>query len=155
LAAVAVSILPAAQFGLGVAAFVTVGLYTGARELLVRSMMADVVLEASAREGTERAGTFFAMLTFTAKLGVALAVGITFVALSVIGFDAGATNSPEVLTQFRWIVGGLPFLIGTGVIHLLWRFPIDAARQRELRAELDALKANAAVLRSVKPATDV
>ncbi len=144
LAAVAVSVLPAGQFGLGVAAFVTVGLYTGARELLVRSIMADVVLEDSVREGTERAATFFAMLTFTAKLGVALAVGMTFVILSIIGFTADAANTPDVLTRFRWVIGGLPFLTGTGVILLLWRFPIDAARQRELRAKLDSLRANAA-----------
>jgi Na+/melibiose symporter-like transporter len=143
LAAVAVSMLPAGQFGLGVAAFVTVGLYTGARELLVRSIMADVVLEDSAREGTERAATFFAMLTFTAKLGVALAVGMTFVILSIIGFTADAANTPDVLTRFRWVIGGLPFLTGTGVILLLWRFPIDAARQRELRAKLDSLRAGA------------
>lgn len=106
----------------------------------MRSMMADVVLEDSALEeaaaGGERAGTFFAMLTFTAKLGVALAVGISFVALSAIRFDADAANGPGTLTRFRVLMGSVP--AGVGVITALWRFPIDAHRQRELRAEIEA-----------------
>lgn len=141
-AATLVALLPSARFGLGLVAFAAMGLYSGARELLMRSMMADVVLEDSAlREaaaGGERAGTFFAMLTFTAKLGVALAVGISFVALSAIGFDAEAANGPDTLMRFRLLMASVPILAGLGVITALWRFPIDARKQRELRTEIEA-----------------
>jgi GPH family glycoside/pentoside/hexuronide:cation symporter len=106
--------------------------------------MADVVLEDSVIEGTgdsgARSGTFFAMLTLTAKLGAALAVGLGFWALSTLGFDAGAENTAETLTKFRWLMGALPVLTGLGVILILWRFPIDAERQRELRSQLENLK---------------
>ena len=115
-AAVVTAALPQGNFAAGAVAFATLGLYFGSRELLMRSMMADAVLEDSAMnampEGADRAGTFFAMLTFTAKLGIAAAVGITFVLLEAIGFSGDAPNGPDVLSRFRWIMGGLPLVTG-------------------------------------------
>ena len=125
---------------LSVLAFIAVGTYFGSRELLMRSMMADVVLEDSVRQGTgeegARSGTFYAMLTLTAKLGAALSVGVTFWTLSLMDFDAEGQNSTEILLRFRWLMGTLPVLTGLGVIAILWRFPINAKMQQELRHEL-------------------
>jgi Na+/melibiose symporter-like transporter len=146
LAALAIGILPAERFALGLFAYVAIGVYFGSRELLMRSMMADVVLEDTTLPGADadgRAGIFYALLTLTAKIGAALAVGITFGALAAIGFETEGTNPPEVLSRFRWLVGGVPVATCLGVIAMLWRFPIDAARQRELRAQLETRRAGA------------
>ena len=44
-----------------------------------------------------------------------------------------------LIERDRWMMGALPALSGLGVILILWKFPIDAKRQEELRKELENL----------------
>ena len=80
--------------------------------------------------------------------------GVTFWALSTMGFNVEGENAVETLTSFRWLMGALPVLSGLGVVLILWQFPIDAKRQRELRNELENQKLAPAVDRvPIKEAT--
>ena len=130
------ALLPPQAFALGFAAYVVTGVNFAARELLMKSMMADVILEDTAASGEVRAGLFYSVLALTGKLAAALAVGITYWALAAIGFDTQAENAPATLLGFRWVMAGVPLLTGLAAAAIMWRFPLDAARQRELRAAI-------------------
>jgi Na+/melibiose symporter-like transporter len=114
----------------------------GAPAFLVRSMMADVADADTAENHAERAGLMYSFLSLTAKFGVGLSVFITFFALSLIGFDPKAAQVPENLSvHLREVYVALPVLLGIVSLFLTLGFPIDEAKQRAYRAEIERRRA--------------
>lgn len=109
--------------------------YASARFLL-KAMMADVTDVDRLESGRMQSGVFFSLLAMTEKIGLALAVGITYPILDGLGFVAGGENTAEAKQGLI-----LLFAIAPAVLHLcaaaiLVRFPLGRADQRRLRAEL-------------------
>ena len=69
------------------------GLSLGADLALPASIQADVVDLDRLESGRRRTGLFFAAWSMVSKLSLALAVGIAFPVLDLIGFEAGGQNS--------------------------------------------------------------
>ncbi len=113
------------------------GIAYGAGSFLLRAVMADVCDYDALETGQQRTGLYYSLLTMTNKVGAALAVGITYPLLDVIGFvpQPGA-NSPETLNQLLAIYVTLPaiFMIGAGLV--MWKFPLDKQAQEDLRRRL-------------------
>ncbi len=130
--------IPAGNFWLVFATFVLIGINIGARDMMIRSIMADVVDEDAVRTGRERGALFYSMLTLTAKLGAALAVGMVLPVLDWVGFDPAGENTEATITGVRMVVAATPTFALTAVAAIMWRFPLDKDRQRILRAELEA-----------------
>ncbi len=82
------------------------------------------------------------MLTLTAKLGFALAVGIIYPVLDWVGFDPAVVNDPTTIDGVRLVVAASPTLVTICVAVIMWRFPLDRARQQALRAQLAARSQN-------------
>lgn len=114
------------------------GFSLGVDQAIPASMQADVVDEDSASGGGGRAGLYFGLWNMATKLAWALAVGIAFPILDLVGFEAGTENSGTALMTLALLYGGAPVLAKLAVIPLVWRFPLDAARQAELRARIPA-----------------
>lgn len=135
-----------------VAAFYAVciatGLCLGADLALPGAMQADVVDYDTVRTGSQRTGFYFAAWSMATKLALALAVGIAFPLLAASGFEAGGANGPVPLLALSLLYGVLPIPIKLAAIALVWRFPIDQARQARLRRLIDRRQA-----RAVAPAT--
>jgi glycoside/pentoside/hexuronide:cation symporter, GPH family len=72
------------------------------------------------------------------KLAVALAVGIGFPLLEVFGFAAKGENGPTALLALAALYGLFPVLFKLGAVAVAWGHPIDAKRQREIRALIAA-----------------
>jgi Na+/melibiose symporter-like transporter len=114
----------------------------GAPAFLIRSMMADVADADTAENHAERAGLMYSFLSLTAKFGVGLSVFITFVALSLIGFDPKAAHVPANLPEhLRIVFVALPVILGAVSLVLTLGFPIDEAQQRAYRAEIERRRA--------------
>ena len=114
------------------------GLSLGADLALPASIQADVVDLDWQESGQQRTGLFFALWSMATKLSLALAIGIAFPVLDLIGYQAGGENTPTALLGLAMLYGLLPVLIKLAATALVWRFPIDAkeqARRRELLAE--------------------
>ncbi len=124
-------------FALGVMLFL--GINVAIPNVLYRSIMADIGDYDEVHSGQRRTGLFYALLTLTAKVGSALAIGITFWALDLIGFDvkAGARNTPEVLSHVNMLFVAAPFFCNMFVAFMMWGFPIGLKEQEELRRILD------------------
>jgi Na+/melibiose symporter-like transporter len=128
--------IPTGAFWIALGVFVLVGVNFGAKWFLIYSMMADVIDQDTVNVGVERSALYYSMLTFTSKVGFALAVGITFSVLAWVGFDPKGVNDVTTLQGLRLVVAAFPTLITVVVAAIMWRFPIDKAAQRQTRAEL-------------------
>jgi GPH family glycoside/pentoside/hexuronide:cation symporter len=104
------------------------GLCLGADLTLPPSMQADVVdLDRAGEAGHEarpRTGLYFAFWGMATKLALALAVGITFPALDLAGFDAsdGAVNDEDGLLVLALLYGVLPIAFKIAAMLLMARF---------------------------------
>ncbi len=115
------------------------GVSLGADLALPTAMQADVVDADSVLTGNKRAGFYFALWSMATKLSFALAVGIAFIALELVGFVADAPlNEPPSLLALSILYALLPLVMKLASIGLVWNFEIDAVRHGELRKKLAA-----------------
>lgn len=127
-----VPLLGAGDGDLFLAICVATGLCLGADLTLPSAIQADVVDVDTAKGGGRRTGLYFAFWGMATKLALALAVGIGFGLLDVVGFDASDTNNSDALLALALLYGGLPVLLKSVAIALMFRFPLD----REAHANL-------------------
>lgn len=134
-----VLLAPAGNFPLLALSMLAVGVPFSASPLLCRAMLADVADELRLVHGEDRTGMLFALLTATNKVGYALAL-VTYFPLAWAGFDktAGAVNAPFALGVLTALFVAAPMVLLLLGAAAIFRFPLDEARQREVRAALDA-----------------
>jgi len=125
-----------------VALFITLLFMTGLAhsglQFLIRAMGADVVDYDNVKSGGQRTGLYFALLAITAKAGGAIAIGITYPLLALVGFDAQGDNSEETKFAFRMIYVIVPTLAMILAYVFIRGFKLDESEQRELQAQIVA-----------------
>lgn len=116
------------------------GLSYAAPMYLMRAMMADIADEDLLATSKDRTGLLFSIVTLTSKAGYALAVGLTYMLLDAVGFQAkpDAVNSAEAISGVTWMFIGLPVLLNTACMIAMARYPLTEARTREIQAALEA-----------------
>ncbi len=117
---------------------VLTGVSLGADLTLPASMQADVVDLDTLRSRQSRAGLYFALWGVATKLALALAVGIAFPLLALVGLEAGLepgqdATPPSGLFALAALYSLLPAMIKLGSVSLVAGYPITAARQRRIR----------------------
>jgi Na+/melibiose symporter-like transporter len=87
------------------------------------------------------------MITGSQKIAGALSIGLTYLVLSLLGYDAheGAANTPRAIAGLSWV-----FLLGPVIFVMLGGacfigYKLDARRHADIRAALDARDAAAQV----------
>jgi len=142
-------------FGFGMLMFVGVGdwqimafssLLSGSAgacgNTLGQSLKADLVDVDEHRTGERKEGAYFSAWSFVGKVGGALMVGATGIALELAGFDKElADQSETVKDTMRLLMGGSPlvlYLLGAAIFS---RFSLSEAEHARIRAELDTRKA--------------
>ena len=127
--------LPPEKLWLTAFAFLFVGAITSAHEMLPRTMMADVCDQDQAASGTERMGLYYSLLQLSSKLAAGLMASGIYMALSWIGFDpdAGGENTQAMIDNVRYLIVFTPIGAYVLVLLLMWKYPIDRNRQKELR----------------------
>lgn len=113
---------------------------------LFRAIMADVADHDHVETGQARAGVYFALLALTNKAGYSIAIGLTFWTLAFIGFQPSAPNTPEAIDAMMLLYIVPPTIVSVLIAVVMWRFPLDEARQRELRRIIDERTAAGTIL---------
>lgn len=124
-----------------IALTVAQGLAQGSGNLMLRAMVSDVADHQKLRHGEDRTGLLFSMFSLSAKLAMALSVGVALPLIGALGFHPGGHNTPAALFGLKAV-----FTLGPALAHLVsaslvLRFPLDEAAHA---AALDALAAPSA-----------
>lgn len=115
------------------------GASLGADLAIPPSMHADVIDLDRVMSGRRRTAFFFALWSMASKLAAALAVGIAFPILDILGFVAAGRNTSAALIGLTLLYAVLPLAIKLAATALIWRFELDAKRQQSLRAEIETM----------------
>ncbi len=137
--------LPKGAFVLAAVFMFLMGFLASSFPLLDRAMVADVGDAVRLDQGKHRVGLLFAMITSAQKIANALSIGLTFVVLGAIGFNAkeGATNTPAAIRglELVYLIGPIFFVMLGGACFIGYK--LDHKRHAEIRAALDAIDAQA------------
>jgi GPH family glycoside/pentoside/hexuronide:cation symporter len=124
------------------------GLCLGADLTLPASIQADVVALDREAGGGERAGLFFGLWGMATKIALALAVGIAFPLLDLVGFAATADNDRTALLTLALLYGGLPVALKLLVVPLVRGLDTPATAPSSSPGGTDALVPAPVVARS-------
>jgi Na+/melibiose symporter-like transporter len=106
---------------------------------LPRSMLSDINDEELLDHGSDRNGLLYALLTGIYKIGTALAIGVGFIILDLIGFvpTLGPDNAPGTLSGVLLCYCGATSVLTLAAALTILRYPLTAERHAEIKAELD------------------
>ncbi|OYV53235.1 MAG: MFS transporter [Acidocella sp. 35-58-6] len=116
----------------------------GADFTIPPAIQADVVDLDELQSGERRAGLFFAASTMAQKAGNALAVGIAFPLLQLVGFTTHAANGPFQKAALLIMYCGVPSALKLICALILRGFPLGEPEQHRLRAEISLRQTKAA-----------
>ena len=102
------------------------------------AMLADVVDQDVLATGRQRTGIYFAVWAMAAKLAAAAAVGVSFPILDWVGFVPDMYNEPGALLTLSILFGVCPVVFKLVAVTFVWRYPLTAARQAEIRRAITA-----------------
>lgn len=138
LAQLGLFLLPPGEFWWSALGMFLVGLPTSASNILLRSMMADVVDEQELDQGVNRTGLLYALLTGAVKISSAVGVFLTFKALDLFGFSADETPSGSSLVGLQVMFLLLPAAFALLGAWVILGYRLDARKHAAVRAALSA-----------------
>ncbi len=115
-----------------------VGVTLGADLAMPAAMLADVVDQDILATGRQRTGIYFAVWAMAAKLAAATAVGLSFPILDWAGFVPDMYNDDKALLVLALLFGLCPVVFKLFALAIVWRYPLTASRQAEVRREIAA-----------------
>lgn len=130
---------PNGNQALAFAAIVIGGLPYAAPNQISRAMLADAADEDRLSSGWDRTGLLYALVSATAKIGPALAVGITFIGLDqLVGFDPNSEhNTSLAIHGLEAFFVLLPALLFALAALCLIGYPLTRRRHDEIRQALE------------------
>ena len=113
------------------------GLSLGIDMALPASIQADVIDIDNVKGGGQRSGFFFGIWGMVTKLSLALAVGIAFPLLTLLGFDTAHNSAGNNTMALSLLYGFMPIPFKLIAAWSMWRFPLDRKQYSVLRQQLD------------------
>jgi len=138
-------VIPAGSVVLASLAFLMLGASGAVGTYIPRAIMADVTDMDTAESGVQKTGLYMSLLQSTSKIAAALAIGLSYPILSVIGFDPSpdVVNSDSALFGLRLMMVIFPSIAFGLIILIMWHFPLNEAQQSALRRKISDRGQNA------------
>lgn len=106
--------------------------------VLPPALLADVIDRDCLIGGEQRAGLLFGLLSLIGRLAPAVAVGLIFPVLALLGIHAsGDASTTDGRLGLVVLFGLAPVLFKAVAIALIWDFPLDAEHQRVIRRRIE------------------
>lgn len=132
-----------------------VGFCASAFVPLVRAMVADVADEIRLQTSKDLTSVLYAMVTTTAKVGGALAIGVILPILGLVGYNAAdtAVNTPHAIwgLEMCYLFAPIIFVVVGGAMFFGYR--LDAAKHAKVREALAQIDEAAALESLTGPTT--
>ena len=100
------------------------------------SMMADIVDYGTLKTGERRAGNYYAVMSFVAKVSLAAGGGIALIIAGLFGFSAEHANGPAAMRGFFLAFIVIPMVLNGVASLCAYRFPLDSRRQAIVRRRI-------------------
>ena len=110
------------------------------------SMMADVVDYGTLKTGERRAGNYYAVMSFVAKVSLAAGGGIALIIAGLFGFSAEHTNGPMAMHGFFLAFIVIPIILNGVASLCAYCFPLDPGRQAIVRRRIQSRAARLAAV---------
>ncbi len=118
---------------------ISVGLGVAAAHVVPWSMVPDVIEVDELKTGKRRESTYYGVLVFLQKTGVAFTLALLQWILHLTGYQPGIAQPAKTLLALRALMGPFPaFLLMISMV-LAWKYPLSRSRHQEVREKL-ALK---------------
>ncbi|MBA3896723.1 MAG: MFS transporter [Sphingomonadaceae bacterium] len=127
-------LLPSVSFWIPLLALL--GLGTGGVYLATWAMLPDTVEYGEWRSGVRAEGALFGFVSLGQKTSLGLAAVALGQALGAIGYHANVAQSAGTLADLRLIMIGVPALFTAAMAGIIWFYPLNADRHRELVREI-------------------
>ena len=120
-------LIPDGNENLYLAYMALTGATTGVFPVLLRSMTVDIISVEEDDTGESRPSSYFAMLTLTGKIGLALSVGFTFYVLELMSFNPAGTNTPNVINSLVYFQTFAPMIANIFILLVIGFYPLTEA----------------------------
>lgn len=117
---------------------IVLGVTLGGDLAMPAAMLADVVDLDILESGQQRTGIYFAVWAMAAKFAAAAAGGMSLVLLDWSGFIPHMYNEDSALLVLSLLFGACPVFFKLLALIFVWRYPLTAARQSEIRVAIAA-----------------
>ncbi|MGH7016134.1 MAG: MFS transporter [Caulobacteraceae bacterium] len=136
---IALLALPKGAYPPAAALMFALGFLAAGFPLLDRAMVADVGDAVRLEQGKNRISLLYAMITTTQKVASAGSIGLSYVLLGAIGYQAkeGAANTAGAIhgLELVYLITPVVFVMLGGACYIGYR--LDSKRHAEIRARLD------------------
>lgn len=123
------------------ACLLVIGFGMGAALFLMSSMIADIVDQDLLATGQERTGLYVAASGMATKFAIVVGVLIGTAIPGIAGFQpSDSSHSANSLMVLRSIYAFVCPLLAVPAIVILWNYPLDRAKQSQLRADIIAAR---------------
>ena len=131
-------LVPATNFWPAAAGMLLAGIPAVAPPFLVRAMLADVTDAETLATGRSNAGLYYAVLVGVQKIGYAVPVGLSYIVLDLVGFNArlGTANTAFATDGLVALFLVPPVLSALAAAWLAKGWTIDQAEQQRIVAAL-------------------
>lgn len=116
---------------------VLMGLLTATNAVSPQAMLADIIDYDTLKTGVNRAGNYFAFLTFLSKVTTGVGGGLGLILVGLIGFVPGVENTRDAMVGFLAIMAVGPAILGGLNGLLILRYPLDERRQSIIRRRIE------------------
>jgi len=123
-------------FGLAAAG----GAVSGALDVIMPSLQADVIDWDELRTGDRKEGVYFAAWHLAEKLALGVAAGVTGLALAASGFVPNQPQGAPALLALRMLLSFFPLACFSAGALVFVRFGLDRAAHAHVQRELDATR---------------
>ncbi|MDH4066568.1 MAG: MFS transporter, partial [Acidobacteriota bacterium] len=109
----------------------------GASLTLPSSMLADTLDYDELRTGERREGLFMGLWGVTMKGSAAIGAGLALPVIAWAGYQAGSSPPDSAVMAIRLLYCAAPCLCYAAALVVVWRYPIDEATHRAVKAACD------------------